>query len=130
MFTPKLCTCRPDSFSRLTSSLPNLKRSFAFIAVICPLEAYSSTCPPTCLLRPSPFSPLKVHRRVPLYECLVLDYGSSDSFIVARRPSGKSFVAMAVSSEEKQVRLNVSWKCVVLAQLEKDTNRFCYEKWK
>lgn len=45
----------------------------------------------------------KVHRRIPLYECLVLDYGSSDSFVVAK-PSGKSFVAMAVSAEEKQAR--------------------------
>ncbi|CAM9475612.1 unnamed protein product [Ectocarpus sp. 6 AP-2014] len=43
----------------------------------------------------------KVHGRIPLHECLVLDYGSSDSFAIARS-SGKSFVAMAVSAEEKQ----------------------------
>ena len=53
-----------------------------------------------CLLYSVPF---KVHRRIPLYECLVFDYGSSDSFAVAK-PSGKSFVAMAVSPEEKQAR--------------------------
>ncbi|CAM9631084.1 unnamed protein product, partial [Hapterophycus canaliculatus] len=45
-----------------------------------------------------------VHRRIPLYECLVLDYGSSDSFVISR-PSGKSFVALTVSPKEKQVRL-------------------------
>eukprot|EP00752_Nemacystus_decipiens_P004215 g3852.t1 len=46
----------------------------------------------------------KVHRRIPLCECLVLDYGSSDSFVVVK-PSGKSFVAMAVSPEGKQAWL-------------------------
>lgn len=49
----------------------------------------------------------KVHRRIPLDECLVLDYGSSDSFVVSR-PSGKSFVVMAVSAEEKQARSSSS----------------------
>lgn len=45
----------------------------------------------------------KAHCRIPLDECLILDYDSSDAFVVAR-PSGKSFVAMAVSGEEKQAR--------------------------
>lgn len=45
----------------------------------------------------------KAHRRVPLRECIVLDYGNNDAFVVAR-PRGKSFVAMAASAAEKKAR--------------------------
>lgn len=63
----------------------------------------------------SPRPPLKVHGRIPLYECLVLDCGSSDSFVVARS-SGKSFVAMAASEAQKQasVMMSVRWSCPLL----------------
>lgn len=44
----------------------------------------------------------KMHRKLPLQSCLVLDYDSSVAFVVVC-PGGKSFVAMAASGDEKQV---------------------------